>query len=588
MDLDDEFGIQEAPRYRFAPDGEEYMLATDAAKAFGKSVHELFGIYPSMSRRKLSSTERAHLQTQGYHVPAVCTIVRATEVDEVLANRTARNVTASHVPEHIAVPRSDKGYLLTRSVHRLEVPPPEAGALDALRTMYKNKSTAKPKNLLQKSYGSVRGVLKPKKGEPDMVPIMINVEKGGLKFKDHFLWDRNDKSISPRTFSAQLCKDEELPLSCAEEIAEAIGHQIEKYSTISDMKLGSRLVTIKLNVQLGTTLLQDKFIWDHAETAFTPEQFAEVLCADLGVGGGFIPLVACSIREQLIADKRRALQEDVGEYKPPLTILQLSDCYHLVGETGANEWSPTLSLQSWSQLEKQSKVADREARLRKRNRDDDVDALGGRGRRSGRARKDVSYAPKTRRSIYSDAADTDAAAAAAKASHAADADLEAAVGAASATAEGHDDLSTPSERVAEHIRVRRGVDIEDGQGIKALRRLASSAPVAGKSSSSSSDGVGSLRHAGVVAGVGMTPVMTAAAAAAAAEEVVETFVEPIAEAGPADGMIIGGGSYREVPRGHYKDNYLNRRLGRVGQKKNNYGNAERNQFYFAGGTTRNL
>lgn len=27
-----------------APDGEEYMLATDAAKSFGKSMHEVFGM----------------------------------------------------------------------------------------------------------------------------------------------------------------------------------------------------------------------------------------------------------------------------------------------------------------------------------------------------------------------------------------------------------------------------------------------------------------------------------------------------------------------------------------------------------------
>lgn len=140
---------------------------------------------------------------------------------------------------------------------------------------------------------------------------------------------------------------------------------VHRYSTLSDVKLGSRLVTIQLNVQLGTTLLQDKFVWDHAETSFTPEQvgralrfvprrtadsdprpsqFAERLCSDLGIGGGFIPLVACSIREQLIADKRKALQEDLGEHKPPITILQLSDCYHLVGEAGAEGLHPILTL----------------------------------------------------------------------------------------------------------------------------------------------------------------------------------------------------------------------------------------------------
>ena len=144
----------------------------------------------------------------------------------------------------------------------------------------------------------------------------------------------------------QKCKSLLLPL------AHAHVHALHALQ----IDVGSRLVTIALNVQLGTTLLQDKFVWDHAERAFTPEQFAEQLCADLGVGGGFVPLVSCSIRDQLLADKRLALQEDIGSHKPPVSILQLSDCYRLVGEAGAEEWSPTLTQQSWSQLEKQSKV----------------------------------------------------------------------------------------------------------------------------------------------------------------------------------------------------------------------------------------
>eukprot|EP00035_Acanthoeca_spectabilis_P037604 m.46288 g.46288 ORF g.46288 m.46288 type:complete len:554 (+) comp8735_c0_seq2:77-1738(+) len=552
MDVDDEYGIQDAPRFRFAPGGEEYVLATDAAKAFGKSLHELFGIYPSLKRRKLASYERAFLEQEGYILPATCTVIRAVEVDEVLANRSARNTAASHIPDHAVLPRPDRGYLLTQSTHRLEVPPTEAGAHDALRVKYSKKKVTKPGNLLKKSYGSVSGAPRPKKPTPDLIPIMINFEQQGLKFKDSFLWDINDESITPRTFAAQLCKDEELPMSCADEIASTIQHQIEQYSTLSDVKLGSRLVTIQLNVQLGTTLLQDKFVWDHAETSFTPEQFAERLCSDLGIGGGFIPLVACSIREQLIADKRKALQEDLGEHKPPITILQLSDCYHLVGEAGAEEWSPTLSQQSWSQLEKQSKVADREARLRKRNLGDDIDTLGIKGRRSGRARRDISYAPKARRGYNPDA---EAARAAAQAAVDADADLEAAVGAASSG--NTDPTDAPTMRVVEHVLVRRGVDMTDDRGFGVLHRLAGSAE----------KDAGSEAQKKPAGGGAPLPSF-------------DDFADPLS------GLAQPEGTYREIPRGYYKDNYLNRRLGRVGQKKNNYGSNDRNEFYFAGGSTK--
>lgn len=61
------------------------------------------------------------------------------------------------------------------------------------------------------------------------VPIMINIEQQGLKYKDQFLWDKNDESITPRTFAAQLCKDEELPLSCADEISTSIQQQLDRY-----------------------------------------------------------------------------------------------------------------------------------------------------------------------------------------------------------------------------------------------------------------------------------------------------------------------------------------------------------------------
>jgi hypothetical protein len=64
---------------------------------------------------------------------------------------------------------------------------------------------------------------------------MLNVEVGGLRFKDQLLWNIKDTSITPRTFAAQLCMDEELPLTCADEIAQSVQHQLDQYNSIAEV-----------------------------------------------------------------------------------------------------------------------------------------------------------------------------------------------------------------------------------------------------------------------------------------------------------------------------------------------------------------
>ena len=55
----------------------------------------------------------------------------------------------------------------------------------------------------------------------------------------------------------------------------------------------------QLNVQVGNTSLVDQFEWDLSNPLNSPEEFAKKLCADLGLGGEFIPTIAYSIRGQL-------------------------------------------------------------------------------------------------------------------------------------------------------------------------------------------------------------------------------------------------------------------------------------------------
>ncbi|KAG8678306.1 SWI/SNF chromatin-remodeling complex subunit, partial [Ceratobasidium sp. 394] len=57
-------------------------------------------------------------------------------------------------------------------------------------------------------------------------------------------------------------------------------------------------VLVKLDVIVGTMNLTDQFEWDINNPDNSPEEFAEVYCRDLGLGGEFKTAVAHSIREQ--------------------------------------------------------------------------------------------------------------------------------------------------------------------------------------------------------------------------------------------------------------------------------------------------
>lgn len=55
---------------------------------------------------------------------------------------------------------------------------------------------------------------------------------------------------------------------------------------------------------MGIYVLVDQFEWDHDDKVTSPERFAEAYCADLGLGGEYVSLVAFAIHEQLFLDRK--------------------------------------------------------------------------------------------------------------------------------------------------------------------------------------------------------------------------------------------------------------------------------------------
>lgn len=80
---------------------------------------------------------------------------------------------------------------------------------------------------------------------------------------------------------------------------------------------------------MGSTLLNDRFYWAHNEELLTPEGFAAMLCTDFGIGGEFTARIAHSIREQLLEDRKVAVDDQIDRGSNQPRIDNLSQCFRV-------------------------------------------------------------------------------------------------------------------------------------------------------------------------------------------------------------------------------------------------------------------
>ncbi|KAJ1547517.1 SWI SNF, matrix associated, actin dependent regulator of chromatin, sub b, member 1, partial [Nowakowskiella sp. JEL0078] len=161
-----------------------------------------------------------------------------------------------------------------------------------------------------------------------LVPIRVNLDLDGFKLRDGFMWNVNETLFTPEKLAEQFCDDMNLPLkSFSGPIANTIRTQIAEYSSMVEL-LGINIdpkelqensemlskkkpetfqlipedtrVIIRLDINIGTESISDQFEWELSSTNITtPEEFARILVADLGLGLEFVTLISHSIHEQL-------------------------------------------------------------------------------------------------------------------------------------------------------------------------------------------------------------------------------------------------------------------------------------------------
>ena len=150
---------------------------------------------------------------------------------------------------------------------------------------------------------------------------------------------------------------------------------------------GEFLRKIKLNFRIGNKIITDQFMWDVNNPDNSPEDFAEVICTDLGLSSEYFLPAAHSIRQQIFdhqkvihTDKRSQLLRTMlnGEDENIAEDSKIRLCNTpLFVERGPPsrtsdqkipQWNPTVQHISDNEVTKYEKQEERKARYEKRKK----------------------------------------------------------------------------------------------------------------------------------------------------------------------------------------------------------------------------
>ncbi|KAF9562585.1 SNF5-domain-containing protein [Agrocybe pediades] len=158
-----------------------------------------------------------------------------------------------------------------------------------------------------------------------LVPIRVEFETETHRIRDCFTWNINESLITPESFARIFCLDLDIPLTWAETVAAQIRAQLEDQEGVATMELGQDgaldidtlppngeelpecRVILSIDVQIANYHLMDHIEWDLL-SPLTPEEFSVKLCAELGLTGEAVPLVAHAVHEEIMKHKKDAIE----------------------------------------------------------------------------------------------------------------------------------------------------------------------------------------------------------------------------------------------------------------------------------------
>ena len=210
-------------------------------------------------------------------------------------------------------------------------------------------------------------------GFDNLIPININVELEGIKYKDSLLWNLNEPYLTLESLSHILATDNNLPIAFEKEILNQMKRQISFYKKFNKIEGEEILKTIKVDILIGNIEYKDQFEWDISNPENDPEEFARNVCIDLGLGTEFIVPITHSIREQILEYQKSASSERNnyfygGNYYRQPNKKNIVDSNNYIREifTDTSEWDPEVKHINEEEIKKFEKKEERKNRYAQR------------------------------------------------------------------------------------------------------------------------------------------------------------------------------------------------------------------------------
>jgi len=356
--------------------GEYWCIGSEVGNFLRLFRGDLYKKYPGMFRRPLLKEERPKLAECGltqHQLASSISLLKASEVEDVIegmgekymasGSRTLKAAQESSKTPNFRMameqqtkrPTGPMTMTAMSNTSHLDAVP-QASPLNPNRInskMYKRKfpmcfDDFDPASLQENSTA-----------KEELVPIRLDMDIGDVKLRDTCVWNKNESLITPEQFAEILCDDLDLnPMSFIPAIANSIRHQCDQHLDEKEFtELQDTRIIIKLNIHIGNMSLCDQFEWDLSDPANSPEDFANCLCRELGLGGEFVTAVAYSIRGQIFWH-----QQTYAFTESPLPCVDIP----FRTQSEAEQWTPTLELLTDGELEKKMRNNDRNTRRMRR------------------------------------------------------------------------------------------------------------------------------------------------------------------------------------------------------------------------------
>jgi hypothetical protein len=136
---------------------------------------------------------------------------------------------------------------------------------------------------------------------PDqLLPIRIDLDMEGRKYRDLIIWNLNEPYFTAEQFAKLIAEENNLSANFETEITNLIKRSIGNYEPADQLK-DECIKTIEIDVRVDNICVKDKFEWDISDNENSPEDFAELICNELGLSHEFSTQIAHQIREQVIS-----------------------------------------------------------------------------------------------------------------------------------------------------------------------------------------------------------------------------------------------------------------------------------------------